>query len=164
MKAHGLNQLSMVPTSVGATHVGFAATGPGVNGSPTRSGRSEPPDGTVLLCGTPRVTLNGWPLCSVRMPLTSQLPKIALRTPLVSMLAARTEWQTVDEVGHESVVGVVLALPHSASRFRGSCATVPPDVLEPKNAPLSRHPDQVYDDDQIQARALRFSTLSCSAL
>src|SRR5437016_13723542 len=74
-KAHGLNHAFGVLTSAGATHAGFAATGPATNGSATMSGRSEDPFGRVPLCGTELLMVNGWPPAAAKMPLTCQLPR-----------------------------------------------------------------------------------------
>src|SRR5262245_56853267 len=85
-KAQGLNHALGVLTCKGAAQVGFPGTCPPTNGSPTRSGRSEAPEGSVPLCGTAFPSVNGCPPDTAKMPLTCQLPRIVEGKPRASNL------------------------------------------------------------------------------
>src|SRR5439155_25921163 len=124
LKAQGLNQLAVVWIWLGATHAGLEGTGPATNGSPTISGRSEPPLGTVPLWGTPRLTVNGWPVCSVRIPLMSQLPSSALRNPLVSICRPEPKGNWYTRFVTNRWLVLYWHRPRSASRLLGSCGVV----------------------------------------
>ena len=75
--AHGLNHCVAVWTGpVGATHVGFAATCPLLNGSPTRFGRFTPLwpgelESPVLALSVEIIGVNGCPLSAVAIPWNS---------------------------------------------------------------------------------------------
>src|ERR1039457_4668239 len=72
MKAQGLYQAVRVWICVGGTHVGFAATGPALFGSPTTSGRGAPEP--VFVGSKDSSGVNAWPEEAPRIPFTCQPP------------------------------------------------------------------------------------------
>src|SRR5258708_27591828 len=80
-KAQGLNQFASVWTCEGAAQVGFAATVPGLFGSPTSSGRFRPfpfqlkvtPEALLL-----STTKSGKPEMALSIRSISQFPRIVL--------------------------------------------------------------------------------------